>query len=113
MTDQTDAFHDHSNDQAPQEPHAEVASPKALGITLILMVLGVIAVILILVAYFDNFMSNYRAEINETSAISEPTWQAKQASLATLNSYGWVNNTTAHQPLDIAIDQVITEYASN
>ena len=109
----TDAFHDHSNDQAPQEAHAAVASPKALGITLILMVLGVIAIILILVAYFDNFMSNYRAEINETSAISAPTWEAKQASIQKLNSYGWVNNTTAHQPIENAIDQVITEYASN
>ncbi len=113
MTDQPDAFHDHSQDAAPQEAHAQVASPKALGITLIIMVLGVLAVIFILVAYFDNFMSNYRAEINETTAISGPTWEAKQASIESLNSYGWVNDTTAHQPLDNAIDQVIAEYASN
>jgi len=113
MTDQPDAFHDHSNDPAPQEPHTATASPKAMGITLILMILGVLAVIFILIAYFDNFMSNYRAHINETTALSAPTWEAKQASLATLNSYGWVNDTTAHQPLDNAIDQVITEYASN
>ena len=72
----TDAFHDHSHDEAPQQAHAEVASPKAMGITLILMVLGVLAVIIILVAYFDSFMSNYRAEIDETSALSAPTWWA-------------------------------------
>jgi len=58
-------------------------------------------------------MSNYDAEINETSAISGPTWEAKQASLEKLNTYGWVNETTAHQPIDLAIDQVIAEYASN
>lgn len=109
----TDAFHDHSADQAPQEAHATVASPKAMGITLILMVLGVIAVILILVTYFDAFMSNYDAEINETSAVSGPTWEAKQVSLEKLNAYGWVNATTAHQPIDLAVDQVIAEYASN
>jgi len=109
----TDAFHDHSNDEAPQEAHAQIASPKALGITLILMVLGVLAVIFILVAYFDNFMSNYHAEINETSAISGPAWEAKQASLESLKDYGWVNSTTARQPIDNAIEQVIAEYASN
>ena len=109
----TDAFHDHSNDPAPQEAHAQVASPKAMGITLILMVLGVLAVIFILVAYFDNFMSNYEAEINETSALSAPTWEEKQAALESLNSYGWVDADTAHQPLDLAMDQVIAEYASN
>ncbi|MBL4808670.1 MAG: hypothetical protein JKY43_01255 [Phycisphaerales bacterium] len=109
----TDAFHDHSNDPAPQEAHAQTVSPKALGITLILMVLGVLAVIFILIAYFDNFMSNYHAEINETTAISGPTWEAKQTSLQSLNTYGWVNNTTAHQPIDNAVEQVITEYASN
>lgn len=109
----SDAFHDHSNDPAPQEAHTATASPKALGITLILMVLGVLAVIFILVAYFDSFMSNYYAEINETSAISGPTWEAKQAKLAEMSTYGWVDAETAHQPIDLAIDQVIAEYASN
>lgn len=109
----TDAFHDHSADAAPQDAHTATASPKALGITLIFMVLGVLAIIFILVAYFDSFMSNYHAEINETTAISGPTWVAKQASLESLNSYGWVNATTAHQPIGNAIEQVISEYASN
>lgn len=109
----TDAFHDHSNDPVPQEAHAQVASPKALGITLILMVLGVLAVIFILVAYFDNFMSNYRKEVSETSALSAPTWEAKQVKLTELNSYGWVDADTAHQPLDQAMEQVLAEYASN
>tara|TARA_R110002096_G_scaffold173781_5_gene348471 strand:+ start:115874 stop:116206 length:333 start_codon:yes stop_codon:yes gene_type:complete len=109
----TDAFHDHSHDEAPQVAHTATASPKALGITLILMVLGVLAVIFILVAYFDNFMSNYRQEISETSALSAPTWEAKQASLEQLNTYGWVNETTAHQPIEAAMDQVIAEYANN
>lgn len=109
----TDAFHDHSKDATPQEAHAQVASPKALGITLILMVLGVLAVIFILVAYFDNFMSSYRHEVSETSALSAPTWEAKQAKLAELNAYGWVDADTAHQPLDQAMEQVLAEYASN
>lgn len=109
----TDAFHDHSQDAAPQEAHAATASPKALGITLILMVLGVLAVIFILVAYFDNFMSNYRQEVSETSALSAPTWEAKQAKLAELNTFGWIDADTARQPIDNAIDQVVSEYASN
>ena len=109
----TDAFHDHSNDAPPQEAHTATASPKALGITLILMVLGVLAVIFILVAYFDNFMSNYRQEVSETSALSAPTWEEKQVTLERLNSYGWVNETTAHQPLESAMDQVIADYANN
>ncbi|MBO6513751.1 MAG: hypothetical protein JJ974_07290 [Phycisphaerales bacterium] len=109
----TDAYHDHSNDPAPQEAHAQVASPKALGLTLIFMVLGVLAVIFILVAYFDNFMSNYRQEVNETSALSAPTWEEKQAKLAELDTYRWVDAQTASQPIDQAMEEVIAEYASN
>jgi hypothetical protein len=109
----TDAFHDHTNDAAPQQAHAEVASPKAMGITLILMVLGVLAVIIILVAYFDSFMSNYEAQVNETSALSAPTWEEKQAVLAKLNTYGWVDAENARQPLELAMDQVIAEYNGN
>jgi hypothetical protein len=109
----TDAYHDHSNDAAPQEAHADVASPKAMGITLILMVLGVLAVIIILVAYFDSYMSKYKAQVNETSALSAPTWEEKQAVLAKLDTYGWVDSETARQPIDLAIEQVIAEYNEN
>ena len=109
----TDAFHDHSADKAPQEAHAATASPKALGLTLIGMVLGVLIVIFVLIAYFDNFMSNYRKEISETSALSAPTWEEKQAKNEQLNTYGWVDADTARQPIDLAIEQVIAEYQSN
>lgn len=113
-TQETDSYHTHSDSEPkPQQAHAATASPKALGITLILMVLGVLAVIFVLVVYFDNYMDNYKSEINETSALTAPTWEEKQAKLAELGTYGWVDSDTARQPLEAAMEQVINEYASN
>jgi Na+-transporting methylmalonyl-CoA/oxaloacetate decarboxylase gamma subunit len=109
--DSHDAYHTHTRDEgAPQHEHGATASPKALGITLIVMVLGVLVVILGLVVYFDNYMSNYEASVNETDEISGATWNEIQEHKAALEQYAWLDANTVRIPLSEAKAQVIAQY---
>ncbi len=85
-----------------QEPHAAQVSAKGMGITIIAMTLGVLLVFIILVVYFQNYMSNYRAMINETTTAAAESTQARDQELAALE-----------EPVNAAMAQVIAEYASN
>jgi competence protein ComGC len=98
-----DQWHQHTADEgAPQEEHAAQASAKALGLTFIGMTLGVLFVIIILVVYFQNYMSNYRSMINENTDAAAVSWDEKQGHLNKLED-----------PLAQAMEVVIEEYASN
>lgn len=111
--DSHDAYHTHTPAEgAPQHEHGATASPKALGITLIVMVLGVLVVILGLVIYFDNYMSNYEASVNETDEISAATWDDVQERKASLDQHAWIDDQTIRIPLDEAKAKVLSEYQS-
>lgn len=111
-----DAWHQHTTAEgAPQHEHGAHASAKALGLTFIVMVVGVIATILILVAYFKSFVSQYKAERQEGTAMMAPTFEAKLAARNRLGSYGWVDRDagTVHIPLDAAMQRVLSDYQKN
>lgn len=111
-----DAWHQHTKDEGkPQEEHGSHASAKALGMTFIIMVVGVIVVILVLIAYFNSFVSRYKAERQEGTTVMAPAYNARLAAQRHLDSFGWVDRDagTAHIPLPNAIDRVVQEYRSN
>ncbi|HCT45448.1 MAG: hypothetical protein CMJ35_06310 [Phycisphaerae bacterium] len=96
-----DNWHQHSDAEGmPQEEHGAQASAKALGLTFIFMVLGVLFVIIVLKVYFDSYMSSYKAKIEENTSAAAETWQLKQDKL---NDMAPV--------VAIATEQVIAEYA--
>lgn len=98
-----DQWHQHTAAEgAPQEEHAAQASAKALGLTFIGMTLGVLFVIIVLVVYFQNYMSNYRTMINENTEAAAISWIEKQEVLSKID-----------EPIDAAMEAVIAEYASN
>ena len=98
-----DQWHQHSTEEgAPQQEHAAQASAKALGLTFIGMTLGVLFVIIVLVVYFQNYMSNYKAMVNENTEAAAATWNEKQEVFAKVDA-------TA----EAAIDAVVADYASN
>lgn len=111
-----DAWHQHTTAEGrPQEEHGAHATTKALGLTFIIMVFGVIAVILVLVIYFNSFVSRFSAERQEGTAMMAPAYNAKLAAQRHLDSFGWVDQQagTAHIPLPNAIDRVVEEYRTN
>lgn len=109
-----DPYHEHTAAEgAPQHEHGSHVSTKALGITLIVMILGVLIVIVGLVIYFDSYMSKYRAQTSETDTLSAATWNEKQEVLAGLNEYAWIDAETVRVPLEVATDKVLSEYGSN
>lgn len=100
--DGQDNWHQHTHAEGvPQEEHGAQASAKALGLTFIFMVLGVLFVIIVLKVYFDSYMSSYRAKIEENTSAAAETWQWKQKELGEINP-----------AVREAIDQVTAEYAS-
>ncbi len=107
----SDQYHTHTADEGvPQKESGAHVSSKGLGITLILMVLGTLAVIFLLVAYFNWSMSNYDAHINETSEASAASYQERQA---VMTAIGTPAPGQYDQQMQNAVDQVIADYASN
>ncbi len=108
-----DAWHQHSADEgAPQLEHAAHANPTALAITFIGMILGVAFVIVVLVAYFNNYVSTIKAEKQEGVGIAAPFEASKAEALAHLDGYGWVDHDTVYIPVEAAMDRVVQRYAS-
>ncbi len=108
-----DAWHQHSTAEGvPQHEHGSQTSTKALGVTFIIMVLGVIATILVLILYFNSFVSRFRAERQEGTAMMRPAFEAKLAARQRLGEFGWIDREagTVHIPLNNAIDKVVNEY---
>jgi len=98
-----DNWHQHTTAEgAPQEEHGAQASAKALGLTFIFMVLGVLFVIIVLKVYFDSYMSSYRAKIDQNTTAAAETWEWKQGIFDDMAPV-----------VSIATEQVIAEYASS
>ena len=105
----------HSDDEAlPQVEHAEHVSTKALGITLVAIVFGVLFVILILAAYFSSYTTQVRAERQENTTSAAEYLSYRSGVDRRLVETGWVdrNAQTLHIPLDRAIDLVVDEYVA-
>ncbi len=108
-----DAWHRHSEDEgAPQVEHAAHANPTILAVTFIAMILGVAFVVVVLVAYFNNYVSNFKAEKQEGVGMAAPFEASKAEALAQLNGHGWVDTNTIYIPVDDAMDLVVQRYAS-
>ncbi len=108
-----DDWHEHTAAEGkPQEEHGAQASAKAMGLTLVAMVVGVVLTILILVAYFNSYVGNYKASAQEGVAIMKPAFEGKLAAQEKLSSYAWVDREarTVRVPVDTAAEMVLAEY---
>ncbi len=109
----SDQWHSHTADEAaPQHEHASHVSPKWLALTFIAIVLGVLFVIIVLVVYYNNYMSKYDATINETTTEAQASFESKVAAQTKRNSFEWLDrdNGLVQIPVDTAMDLVIAEY---
>lgn len=109
---QSDAWHRHSGDDVPQTEHAAHVSSKALGLTLLGIVFGVAAVIIILIIYFNSYQSRYKAMRQEGTTSAIEAINAKTDALAHLSGYGWIDREggVAFVPVNDAVDLVLVEY---
>ena len=109
-----DAWHRHSSDEGmPQEEHGSTVNPTALGIVFVAMVFGVVFVLLILTAYFNNYTYTYKARQQEGVPVARSVFETDKAFAASrLAGYGWINRDagTVHLPLDAAYQTVIAQY---
>ncbi len=109
-----DAWHRHSADEGtPQAEHAAIASPVALFIGFITISATVALTVLILVVFFNQYSTRFKAEQIETTALSKSfneykaRWDEQEA-----RSYA-VSDAKAgayRVPLARAVDRVLERY---
>ena len=115
LAERPDEWHQHSPEEgAPQIEHGAHATPTVLAITFVAMVLGVAAVVLILVVYFNSYVSRVKAEKQEGVGLSEAFETYRADSIAHLEGYGWTDPASGrvHVPIEMGMEQVIAEYAA-
>lgn len=115
LAEQPDEWHRHTAEEgAPQIEHGAHATPTALAITFVGMVLGVAAVVLILIVYFNSYVSQVKAEKEEGVGMSEDFEAYRADSIAHLAGYGWTDPAAGrvHVPIELGMEQVIAEYAA-
>jgi hypothetical protein len=108
-----DAWHQHTAAEGvPQREHGSQTNTKALGLTFLVMVFGTVAVIAILIVYFNTTADRFKARSQEGTAMMQPTWEAKIAARERLERFGWVDEETGivHTPVSTAIDRVVEQY---
>lgn len=111
-----DAWHQHSTGEgAPQHEHGAHMTVKALGMTFIVMTVGVIVTILLLVWFFNTTVSKYKAMQTEGTSMMEPAFNAKLAARKQLGEFGWIDRDakTVHIPVESAMQRVLADYANN
>lgn len=108
-----DQWHHHTAAEGvPQVEHGSHASSKALGLTFIAMVVGVIAIILILIVYFNTYVSAFKSQQLEGTVLMVPAYNAKLAAREHLGSHGWIDRQAGfvHIPVEDAMRKVIADY---
>lgn len=109
-----DQWHRHSSAEGmPQSEHAAVASPKVLAIAFFAITITIATSVLILVIFFENYTTKYKAEQAETISLSTPfndykgRWEQVES-----KEFGWADPKagTLRLPLDKAMARVIDKY---
>lgn len=105
-----DAWHRHLPGEGQgQHEHGSHASPKAMLVTLIAMVFGTLFVVLVLMAFFNSYTSQYKASVEETTSIGAVARNNRAAALGALESWGWVDHDRVRMPIEQAMQQVVAE----
>ncbi|MEZ6241848.1 MAG: hypothetical protein R3B57_02295 [Phycisphaerales bacterium] len=115
LHEQPDAWHQHSSSEgAPQVEHGSHATPTALAITFVGMVLGVAAVVLILIAYFNTYVSQVKAEKQEGVSTAGEFESYRAEALGHLSGYGWSDPDAdkVYVPIEQGMETVVTQYAA-
>lgn len=110
-----DVWHQHSKAEGtPQPEHAAVASPGALLIAFLAISTTVALTVLILVVFFDQYATRYKAEVIETTALSKSfneyksRWEEQD-----IRGYAVADAQTGavRIPLDKAMQRVLERYS--
>ena len=110
-----DEWHHHSaaEEGLPQREHGAKVSPTALGVTFVVMTLGVAFTIVVLTAYFNSYNVRYRSSKQEGVVSARAAYElSRDQANARLREFGWIDRTagTVHVPLDLAAERIVAEY---
>lgn len=108
-----DWFRHDEGDGVPQAEHAAHVSSKALGITLIGMVFGVLFVVVLLSLYFNTYKTTKVAQYQEHTRAADPYLAYKAQMETQLNRVEWIDREAGvvRIPVGMAADRVVQQYA--
>lgn len=105
-----DSWHRHTPEEGQgQQEHGAHASPKALLLTLVAMVFGTLFVVLVLMAFFRSYTTQFRAATEETLELGVPARESRAKAMGELNSWGWTSDGRLHMPIEQAMEKVVAE----
>ncbi len=107
-----DWFRHGSDEAAPQAEHAGQVSTRAVGVTLLVIVFGVLFVILLLSAYFSSYTTQLKAEKQEGVGSAQEYMSYRTTAQRRLEAAGWIDREAGklHIPLERAMSMVVDEY---
>src|SRR5688500_9289124 len=107
--EQPDQWHRHTAAEGmPQAEHAAVASPKVLALSFFAITFTIAISVLILVIFFENYATRYKAEQIENVGLSTAFNTYKSGWEKESKEYGWADAKagTVKIPLDLAMERV-------
>lgn len=108
-----DQWHQHSADEGtPMAEHGAIASPGALARAWLVICLTVAGIVLVLAVYFENYNTEIKQRLIETTVLSQDYNEYKGLNEKDLASYGWADATAGlvRIPLDKATERTIEKY---
>lgn len=108
-----DWFRHDATEMAPQEEHGGHVHTGTLAMTMVITTFGVIATILLLVMYFQQYTTQLRAEKQEGIFLADNYLAYRsQTEGAMRGSARWIdrNAGTVRLPIDRAMQAVVAEY---
>ena len=86
-----DWFRHTADEGSAQSAHTEVVNIKAIVISFVAITVSVLALVGILIVYFDYTATQIRVERTETTVLSEQAQGYKARAKAELTGYAWVD----------------------
>lgn len=109
-----DPWHIHAQVEGlPQSEHASNVNTTFLGIAFLVTVSSVVAVVAVIIVYFNSYAATVRRSQVETTTWAKESLEARTRDLALLESGGRVEggDGVTFAPIGQAMDTVVREYA--
>lgn len=96
----------------PQQEHAAHVNTTAIGLTLLVIVFGVLAMVIVLSMYYVSYTTNLKAERQEGTQSAAAYLAYRDNAESALSSFGWADRDAGkvNIPIDRAMDDVVAYY---
>ncbi|HHN77646.1 MAG TPA: hypothetical protein ENK11_03090 [Phycisphaerales bacterium] len=110
---QHDDWFRHSPEEGlPQHEHAGHVNTTSIGLTLLVIVFGVLGLVILLSMYYVSYTTTLKAERQEGTRSAAEYLAYRDSAERALSSFGWADRNAGkvNLPIDRAMDDVVAYY---